>query len=143
MKDKRWMLYLAIFGAAVAGGLLGGFNYHWSHLPKFPIYGYAADLIVFPLLVGLILYARRLKLTSVDEFSVVKKRIAAATGMAFGMIAFVALNAVPILLPQPYHAFLASLDGTEDAYLMGRVVGMAPFAIGLFIGQIVTWARYR
>jgi|GEM_PF-2178635 len=128
---------------ALMGGLLGGFNMHWSREPSFPLYGAMIDLCAVPVLIMLILYVRKLKTASTDEFGVVKKRYAAQNGFIIGFALFLISGMLPIVFPDLYRQFIASLDGAHEGFLMGRVTGMAPFVLGLLIGQVSAWLKYR
>ncbi len=143
MKQQSGRLYAAMAAAMLGGGLLGGFNFHWAHLSHFPVEGIAVDLLAVPVVIGLILYVRRIRRAQADEFSVVKKRMAAQTGLLIGALGFVLISVLQLVLPGAYHAMLSHLDDAEDGYAIGRVVGMAPFAIGVVIGQILAWSKYR
>jgi len=143
MNEKRGLLYVAMAAAIVGGGLLGGYNFYWGHLPRFPVEGMAIDLLAVPAIIGLILYVRRLRRAQADEFSVTKKRIAAQTGLVVGAAGFVLISVLQMVFPAGYHVMLSHLDGAEDGYDVGRVVGMAPFAIGVIVGQVVAWRKYR
>ena len=143
MNERRGLLYVAMAGAIFGSGLLGGYNVYWGHLPHFPVGGIAIDLLAVPAIIGLILYVRRVRCAQADEFSVTKKRIAAQTGLVVGAIGFVLISGLQMILPAEYHALLSHLDGAEDGYEVGRVVGMAPFVIGVIIGQIVAWSKFR
>ncbi len=140
---NRGLFYAAIFAAALTGGLLGGLNLTWSRHPPFPAYAWAIDLVLAPVLLGLILYARRLKRETTDEFDQTKKRHAAAFALMFGMIGFLLTNLFHPFFPQAYNAFMQALGTPEDGYEIGKVVGMAPFALGLLAGQVVAWMKYR
>lgn len=124
-------------------GLVGGFNAMWIRHGDFPAYGWLVDLVAAPALIGLMLYARRLKSLAVDEFAVVKKRYAIQIGFMVGMVLFCLTGLFPILFKTHYHAFLNSMDGADDAFTIGRVFGIAPFFIGLLVGQVVSWMKYR
>ncbi len=143
MNEKRGLLYAAMAAAMLGGGLLGGFNFHWAHMSHFPVEGIAIDLLAVPVVIGLILYVRRIKHAQADEFSVAKKRMAAQTGLLIGALGFVLISVLEMVFPAAYHAMLSHLDDAEDGYAVGRIVGMAPFAIGVVIGQIVAWSKYR
>jgi len=123
-----------VLALALIGGLLGGFNLYWGRAPQFPLYGTILDLCAIPVVILLVLYVRRLKAASADEFSVAKKRYAAQSLLS---------GLFPIFFPDLYRQFLASLDGASDGFLMGRVSGMAPFVLGLLIGQVSAWLKYR
>ncbi|MBW8882254.1 MAG: hypothetical protein JF615_12775 [Asticcacaulis sp.] len=143
MTQSRWPFVVSVLLMAATGGLLGGFNMHWGRQTVFPLYGILIDILAVPVLVYMILYVRRMKAAISDEFSVAKKRFAAQTGFVVGFALFAITGLVPLIFQAPYHAFIASLDGANEAFIMGRVFGMAPFVFGLLIGQIAAWARYR
>jgi uncharacterized protein YjeT (DUF2065 family) len=132
-----------VLALALIGGLLGGFNLYWGRAPQFPLYGTILDLCAIPVVILLVLYVRRLKAASADEFSVAKKRYAAQSGFVIGFALFLLSGLFPIFFPDLYRQFLASLDGASDGFLMGRVSGMAPFVLGLLIGQVSAWLKYR
>jgi hypothetical protein len=143
MKQPKWVFYAVVALAAGIGGLLGGFSMHWSHQPVFPLYGYTLDLIGLPVVIGLILYARQLRSRTTDEFAITKKRYAVTTAFFAGVILYMLSGMFHFILPQVYHAFVASLGTPEDAYDVGRFMGFAPFVAGMVIGQIVAWLKYR
>ena len=143
MKQAKWLFFVVVACAALIAGALGGFSLHWSRQPAFPLYGMTLDLIGVPVVIGLILYARRLKRASSDEFSVAKKRYAVTTAFLCGAVLYMLCGALTIFLPQPYHAFIASLGDAQGAFEIGRVAGFAPFALGLVIGQVASWLKYR
>jgi len=143
MPNQKFVLFFAILVLISLGGILGGLNAMWIRHGEFPAYGWLADLIAAPVFLALLLYARRLKSMNTDEFAVTKKRYAAQAGFMVGIALFCLTGLFPIVLPAQYHAFLNSMDGADDAFIMGRVFGMAPFVIGLLAGQIISWAKYR
>ncbi len=143
MRNNRLILYVVPLGVMVAGGLLGGFNYHWAHESTFPVYGYAIDALVVPLVIAAILYIRRLKIAQADEFTVAKKRLAAQNGLIAGFLLYAVMNLMPIVFPHAYDAFVQSLGGAGDAFAIGRLIGMVPFVVGLLYGQTVAWLKYR
>ena len=140
---QRWTFIAGVLMAGSIGGLLGGFNMHWSRQPAFPIYGIGIDLIAVPALIALILYMRRVKIAMSDEFSVAKKRFAAQTGLMIGFLLFALSGVFPIVFKGPYNQFIASMDGANDGFIFGRLFGMLPFVFGLLIGQIAAWRKYR
>lgn len=136
--------FIAGTGAVIMmGGILGGVNFHWSRQPEFPLYGYIIDICAIPVLIYTILYVKRLKAASTDEFAVTKKRFAAQTGFVFGFAMFAISGIIPLLFPQTYHQFLGTLDGVQEGFIMGRVLGMAPFVVGLLFGHVTAWLKYR
>lgn len=143
MKKSKWPFIAGITTLGLLGGLLGGLNLMWSRQPQFPIYGYLADICLIGVFIYLFINVRRMKAESSDEFHVAKKRLAAQTGIILGFVIYAVTNAVPLFFPHTSDAFLASLDGAKEGFIMGRVFGMAPFVIGLLIGQVVSWAKYR
>ncbi len=143
MVKSRGLYWLSVAALATLCGLIGGFNYHWMHMAAFPAYGIILDLLAAPVVVGLVFHVRRMKKQTSDEFSVAKKRFAAGTGFAVGFVLFAISGIVPVFLPDLYHQFINSLDGANDGFIMGRVAGMAPFVIGLVVGQIASWIKYR
>ena len=142
VKQPKWLFYAIVACAAVIGGALGGFSMHWSRLPAFPLYGLTLDLIGIPVVIGLVLYARRLKKATSDEFSVAKKRYAIQTAFLSGAVLYMLCGVLTVFLPQPYHAFITSLGDPQDAFEVGRLAGFAPFVMGLVIGQIASWMKY-
>ncbi len=143
MTQSRWPFVVAVGGFASLCGLLAGFNLHWSREASFPLHGLIIDVCAVPVLIYIFVYVRRLKAASTDEFAVTKKRFAAQTGFVFGFVLFGLSGVFPLVFPGAYHAFIGSLDGAHEGFIMGRVLGMAPFVIGLLIGQIAAWMRYR
>lgn len=143
MKKSTWPLIGGIATLGLLGGLFGGLNLMWSRQPQFPIYGYIADLCLIGVFIYLFVNVRRMRAESSDEFHVAKKRLAAQTGIILGFVIYSVSNALPFFFPHTSEAFLASLDGAKEGFIMGRVFGMAPFVIGLLIGQIWSWAKYR
>ena len=143
MNERRSLLYVAMAGVVLGSGLLGGCNVYWAHMPHFPVEGMAIDLLAVPAIIALIFYVRRVRRAQADEFSVTKKRIAAQTGLVVGAVGFVLISGLQLVLPAEYHAMLSHLDGAEDGYEIGRVVGLAPFIVGLMVGQVVAWRKYR
>eukprot|EP01042_Synura_sphagnicola_P033517 gene33517-43041_t len=135
--SKKSTFLAAVGTAALIGGLLGGFNLLWSRAASFPVYGYIFDLLAIPAMVALILYARRLKSETTDEFAQTKKRVAAQSGFMIGLLLFLVTGPWPVFFPHTYHTFMQTLSTPEDGYAIGRVAGFAPFIIGLVIGQIV------
>ncbi|EGF92486.1 putative membrane protein [Asticcacaulis biprosthecium C19] len=131
-----------VFLGAMAG-LLGGFNLHWSREPVFPLYGILIDVLAVPALIYVLLYVRRLKVAATDEFAQTKKRLAAQTGIVIGFGLFAVSGIVPMIFPDAYTSFIGTLDGAHEGFLMGRVLGMAPFVLGLIVGQVVVWTKYR
>jgi uncharacterized protein YjeT (DUF2065 family) len=140
MRARFWILVLVL---ASAGGLLGGFNMMWIRHPPFPAYGYIIDLIAVPAVVAGLLYVRRIKAATMDEFMVTKKRFAAQSGFVIGFLLFALSGVIPLIFPQAYHQFLAGMDGANEGFIMGRVFGMAPFVVGLLLGQVGAWLKYR
>jgi len=143
MTGSKWKFAGGIFCLALIGGLLGGFNMSWSREASFPLYGLLIDLCAIPVFIALFIYVRRLKAASTDEFSIAKKRYAAQSGFMIGFVLFLLTGLFPIVLPDLYRQFIAGLDGAHEGFLMGRVSGMAPFVIGLLIGQVAAWLKYR
>jgi len=140
MRARFWILVVVL---ASAGGLLGGFNMMWIRHPPFPVYGYVVDLIAVPAVIAGLLYVRRIKAATMDEFMVTKKRFAAQSGVVIGFLLFAVSGVIPLVFPQAYHQFIAGMDGAGDGFTMGRVFGMAPFVIGLLLGQVGAWLKYR
>ncbi len=134
VSKSKWVAGILVLG--LMGGLLGGFNMSWSREASFPLYGLIIDICAVPVMIMLILYVRKLKAASTDEFSMAKKRYAAQNGFVIGFALFLISGIFPIFLPDLYRQFIASLDGAHEGFLMGRVAGMAPFVLGLLIGQI-------
>lgn len=143
MKNQGWVVWLAFAGVVIMGGVCGALNYEWAHQAKFPPYGMIFDLIALPGTVALALYVRRMRMAAADEFSVTKKRVAAQTAVWLGFVLFLLSNGFHIFFPGLYHDLIRSLDGPEDGFVMGRVFGMAPFAVALLIGQFTAWLKYR
>ena len=143
MTGSKWKFTGGILVLALIGGLLGGFNMSWSREESFPLYGAIIDICAVPVMIMLILYVRKLKAVSTDEFSVAKKRYAAQNGFIIGFALFLVSGVFPIFFPDLYRQFIASLDGAHEGFLMGRVTGMAPFVLGLLIGQVTAWLKYR
>ncbi len=143
MTSNRTPFVAGLAAVIMMAGILGGVNLHWSRQPSFPLYGYIIDICAVPVLIYTILYVRRLKAVSMDEFAVTKKRFAAQTGFVFGFAMFAVSGVVPILFPQAYQQFLGTLDGVQEGFIMGRVLGMAPFVLGLLFGHVVAWLKYR
>lgn len=143
MTGSKWKFAGGVLVLASIGGLLGGFNMSWSREASFPLYGVIIDLCAIPVMIMLILYIRKLKAASTDEFSVTKKRYAAQNGFVIGFALFLITGLFPIFLPDVYHQFIAGLDGAHEGFLVGRVSGMAPFVLGLLIGQVGAWLKYR
>jgi uncharacterized protein YjeT (DUF2065 family) len=143
MMGSKWKFAGGVAVAALIGGLLGGFNMSWSREASFPLYGVIIDICALPVLIMLILYVRKLKAATTDEFSIAKKRYAAQSGFIIGFALFLITGLFPIFLPDLYRQFIASMDGANDGFLIGRVSGMAPFVLGLLIGQVGAWLKYR
>ena len=143
MPNQKVFFIPVMVALCLLAGLLGGFNVMWLRHGDFPAYGWLVDLIAAPLLVGLLLYARRLKVLAVDEFAVAKKNYAIQISFRVGLVLFCLTGLFPILFKTEYHAFLTSMDGLDDAFTIGRVFGIAPFFIGLLVGQVASWAKYR
>jgi uncharacterized protein YjeT (DUF2065 family) len=143
MTGSKWKFAGGVLVLASIGGLLGGFNMSWSREASFPLYGVIMDLCAIPVMIMLILYIRKLKAASTDEFSVTKKRYAAQNGFVIGFALFLITGLFPIFLPDVYRQFIAGLDGAHEGFLVGRVSGMAPFVLGLLIGQVGAWLKYR
>ena len=135
--------WIGIGVLALAAGMLGGFNMMWVRHPPFPVYGYVIDLIAVPAIIAGLLYARRIKAATMDEFMVTKKRFAAQSGFVIGFVLFAVSGVIPLVFPDAYHQFIASLDGADDGFIMVRISGMAPFVIGLLLGQVGAWLKYR
>ena len=143
MLVSKSKLVSGIIALGLTGGLLGGFNMYWGRQPEFPLYGVFIDLCAIPILIVMILYVRRIKANATDEFSVAKKRYAAQNGFLIGFALFMLSGLFPIIFPAAYLQFIATLDGAHEGFLMGRVAGMAPFILGLVIGQVSAWLKYR
>ncbi|ESQ93022.1 hypothetical protein ABAC460_01855 [Asticcacaulis sp. AC460] len=143
MTATRGAFIIGIVVLGAMAGLLGGFNLHWSREAVFPLYGILIDVLAIPALIYVFLYVRRLKVAVTDEFAETKKRLAAQTGFVVGFGLFAVSGIVPMVFPEAYNTFIGTLDGAHEGFLMGRVLGMAPFVIGLVIGQVVAWTKYR
>ena len=143
MKQSRWPLVGGIATLALLGGSLGGLNLVWARQASYPIYGYVTDLCVLAVMIFVIFRMRRWRAENSDEFLVAKKRFAAQTGFIFGFVIYAVSNALPLFFPEASNAFLDQLDGAREGFIIGRVFDMAPFVIGLLIGQVVSWVRYR
>ncbi len=141
MKNGLWT-YLAWGGAVVLGGTLGGLNFMWAHEGHFPIYGYGVDTALLAVLILLVLYVRRRRSAEADEFSVLKKRTAASTGMMFGFIAYGLGTIARGVFAGGYATMLDRLPGKDDAFILGLTLGMAPFAIGMVFGLLFVWRKY-
>ena len=137
----RFWIVMAVL--VVTAGLLGGLNMLWVRHPPFPVYGYIIDLVAVPTVIAGLLYVRRIKAETMDEFMVAKKRFAAQSGFVIGFVLFAATGLLPLLFPEAYRQFLSSLDGANDGFIMGRISGMAPFVLGLLLGQVGAWLKYR
>ena len=143
MKQSRWPLVFGIMVVALTCGLLGGFNMHWSRETHFPLYGMIIDVCAVPVIIFMFLYVRRLKAASTDEFAQTKTRFAAQTGFMVGFVLYAVSGIIPIVFPDAYRAFIGQMDGANDGFILGRVAGMAPFVIGLLVGQVAAWRRYN
>lgn len=143
MTQSRVPAIVYILAAGLIAGLVGGFTAYWGRMTVFPVYGYVIDLLAFLALAALILRARKLKIQTSDEFSVVKKRLATQQGFLIGAILFVLSGFFPYVLPHVYHGLMLSLGSPEDGYAIGRLAGFAPFVIGLLVGQVMAWLKYR
>ena len=143
MKQTKIPFIAAIALLGLTAGILAGFNRHWGMLPVFPLYGILIDICAVPVLIYMFIFARRMAKASTDEFSVTKKRMGAQVGFVIGFALFAVTGVIPLIFPQAYNAFIATLDGANEGFIMGRVFGMAPFVIGLLIGQVTAWLRYR
>jgi len=143
MQNKKWLFWGGIFILALLGGLLGGFNLRWSRMPQFPVYGYVLDAVVVPLFFLLLFYVRKLKSETTDEFDVAKKRYAAQSGLMVGLVIFILSGLWPIFSRSTYEAFIVWAGTPDDIFTMGRVFGIVPIVIGLIIGQVGAWLKYR
>ncbi|MEI9903647.1 MAG: hypothetical protein WDN06_06430 [Asticcacaulis sp.] len=142
MTQSRWMFGAGVLTLACLGGLLGGTAVYWSHQPQFPLYGYIFDACVAAVLVFSVLRLKRWKAKISDEFTVAKQRIATQVGLTTGFVLFVILSLLPHLLPHFYRGVLAPFDGYEG-FNLGQTFGMLPFAIGIVVGQVAAWMKYR
>ncbi len=143
MIQSRWPFIGGIATLALMGGLLGGLNLLWSRQPVYPVYGYIVTGCVLAVMIFVVFRIRRWSSENMDEFQVTKKRFAAQTGFIFGFVIYAVTNALPLFFPDASNAFLATMDGAREGFIIGRVFGMAPFLIGLLIGQVAAWLRYR
>jgi len=139
----RGRFYIGVLALALLGGLLGGFNLHWSRQPQFPAYGYVFDAVAATLFVVLFWYMRKLKAATMDEFAVAKKRFAAQSGFMIGLVIFLLSGLWPVFFRDSYQHFIAWTGTADDAFTMGRAFGVAPFVIGLMLGQAGAWLKYR
>ncbi len=142
MAKTQWMFGFGVVGLACLGGLLGSTAVYWSHQPQFPMYGYIFDACVAAVLVFGLMRLKQWQSESCDEFAVAKKRIATQVGLTTGFMLFLAMSLLPHLFPQAYRGVLAPLTGYEG-FNLGQACGMLPFAVGMVIGQIVAWMKYR
>jgi len=141
MKRSPWM-YPA-WGAVIAlSGLLGELNFHWAHAGGIPAYGYGVDFALLAVVTVLVLFVRRERQAHADEFSVVKKRMAASAGMMFGFIVYGLGLVARGLFAGSYQSMLDQLPGKDDAFVLGLSLGMAPFAIGMLAGLVFVWRKY-
>jgi hypothetical protein len=143
MLKQKLFFFPVVLALGALAGVVVGFNTFWVRQGDFPAYGWLVDLIAAPLFVALLLYARRLKRLAVDEFAVAKKNYAIQISFRVGLVLFCLTGLFPILFKTEYHAFLNGMDGADDAFTIGRVFGIAPFFIGLLVGQVASWAKYR
>jgi len=143
MPERNWKFYASFTTAICLAGGLGGINFIWAKLGAIPAYGIAIDFIAFPILIAVVLYVRRVKIATCDEFTVAKKRFAAQTGLIIGFLLFAISGVFPFMFREAYHHFIGGLGSTEDGYQIGRVLGMAPFLVGLIAGQVLAWMKFR
>ncbi len=142
MTRSGWMFGAGVVTLACLGGLLGGTAVYWSNQPQFPLYGYIFDACVAVVLVFSLLRLKRWKAETSDEFAIAKKRIATQVGLMTGFMLFLVLSLLPHLMPHTYRNLLAPMDGYEG-FNLGQACGILPFAIGMVIGQIAAWWRFR
>ncbi len=142
MTQSRWMFGASVLTLACLGGLLGGTAVYWSRQPEFPLYGYIFDACLAVVLLFSIQQFRRRMAETCDEFAVAKKRLATQVGLMTGFMMFMVMSLLPHLLPHSYHAVLAPMDGYEG-FNLGQTFGMLPFAVGMIVGQIAAWMKYR
>ncbi len=134
--------WAGLFAVALFGGFMGAINVTWRR-HGFPTWGVPADVTAVVVIAIAVFFLRRLKAKSTDEFSIAKKRYAATTGVMIGMIIFLLSGLWPILSPGSYAAFLVWCGSPDDVFVMGKVFGFFPFVLGLLIGQVAAWAKYR
>jgi hypothetical protein len=89
-----------------------------------------------------VVYSRRHRQVPADEFLVAKTRYATYGGFMIGLVLYCLASLWPFVHPASYHAALSRF-GTEDGYSIGRVSGMVPFVVGMWIGQVAAWLKYR
>ncbi len=142
MSNNKLPFWAGLIAVALFGGFMGAINVTWRH-HGFPSWGVPADLVAVAIIAVAVIYLRRLKAATTDEFAVVKKRYAASTGVMIGIVIFLLSGLWPTLSPDSYTAFLAWSGSPDDVFVMGKVFGFAPFVLGLLIGQIAAWIKYR
>jgi hypothetical protein len=142
MSANPWTYRLGLLALAALGGVMGGALYYWSSRPPVPPYAYVIEGALFLALIAGVFILRRLK-TGCDEFAVAKKRLATQFGFQIGFGLYAVVNLAPLLAPQLFRDFFASLDSAREGFIMGQVAGMAPFVFGLLGGQLIAMWKYR
>lgn len=147
MEPTWWRLRgigVAVLILCMGAGLLNG--YWLSGGRDLPIYGWAMDAVlaagVVTVIVWAVIYVRRNREVLADEFQVTKTRYATHTGFVIGLLIYSLTSLWPMLHPASYQVLLGRI-GSEDAYSIGRVAGMLPFVLGMCIGQVAAWLKYR
>lgn len=143
MMSSRWNFGLAVITLGCLAGLLCGTLMYWSRQPQFPVYGYLFDGILAVVVVFGVVRLRKWKAAISDEFAVAKKQLATQIGFIAGFILYTAVNILPVIFRHGYDVMLAHLDGPREGFIMGQAAGMAPFVVGLMIGQVAAWWKYR
>lgn len=132
---------LTVYACLIA--LVVGTAVYWSRQPVFPIYGYIFIACLIVVMVFTAFNMRRWRTEGLDEFQVAKKRMATQIGFIAGFVIYSAVNILPFLFRDAYNTMFLHLDGPREGFILGQVAGMAPFVLGLFIGHIVAWAKFR
>lgn len=142
MSANPWAYRLGILALAALGGVMGGTLYYWSSRPPVPPYAYVVEGALFLALIAGVFILRRLK-ANCDEFAVAKKRLATQFGFQIGFGLYAVVNLAPLLAPHLFRDFFSGLGSAREGFIMGQVAGMAPFVLGLLIGQIAAQWKYR
>jgi len=143
MLSSSWTYRIGLVALAAMGGVLGGTIFYWAQHPPVPVYAYLFDSILLLAVMAGVVLVRRLKGAACDEFALAKKRLATQIGFQAGFALYAVVNLVPLLAPSLFRDLFASLDGPREGFILGQVAGMAPFVLGLLIGQGAALWKYR
>jgi len=151
MKAGQGLHHISIGVLALLSCALGILNAVW-------LYGSSDGLtmaqIVFDALAGCALLAAAVALTIQarkspdrlgfsDEYAGARRRYASQIGLIAGLVLFVISLIAKTIVPDAFDFLIDANAGKRDAFFSGHMMGGYTFYIGVMIGWVVAYIKYR